>query len=802
MSIADSDHRIELPKGTILGNDYRIEEFLGRGGFGLTYKAADLARDEMPVAIKQFAPMLKGEDVPMVVSKHLVDSILIEAVAQQKLSGHPSIPRMLHAFPERGTAFLVMEWVQGRPLHGVAQALRMVEPKYVSKYFGDVLLGIRHIIENKLVHRDISPNNIMIQFERNITKGTAKLIDFGTVGVIGESSPFNQPLAIGTPPFIAPERLRGEAGGPWSDLYSAAVSMLSVFCPEEMIPQGEGDKPALEHFEILDIMAQSAVPEPIAEVICLATVTDPKVRWENMNRIWSLLANHHPEMDDTGWGRQSSVDNWGMASGRKMKMYIDPRRNRLQRALIQSFDTARFHYDNVTPQIPLKNGKLLQNPAQSKIALARAEALVNVLLGREIVVPAGQVAESPAFMCIFSEIYDAYTDLIKTGKIPESFEWRPFRLAIEDPTWKDYVGFTKNYRYTGAPTVILRDAGVDEKSQESKGQRINAMVQLFVNEQYAQLGAERRDTKAAYGIDFGVFARNVRNYFRSDVSVFRQEGKHGALDHSYAEMYRKRVFDEGVSGAGLADAKKVRGIVNDIEKMLMEERCSHLRGNWYFYAKRFEHVWPLVRGYFDTLLFLSLTDQYNVDHVSLISQEMEYGAFDHSLVLGPRFSSNFFETDPMSQLYGKINGLFPDKGWGVDWLEVLSLYSNPAFRESVLRLNAAFYSNDIRFYAESLHQHVEIVNKNLPTSININHEDGSVTLQNTANGRQDVVHQTSDPVLTDEKNAAAATDNATSVNRGFVAPLINKLDVRLLTQDDTMVYYALKPYKMFASVMC
>jgi len=803
-----SDNRIPLERDTVVGRHFKILNLAGKGSFGLIYKAKDIKNGKI-VAVKEFYPEIfspqnndkndfRSKDVRInPIDKYHIDSMLGEAISQEKISHHPSIAQMLYAFPENNSVYIVMEWINGAPISFVSSIIKKYKKSLCEYFFGkifyEIISGIIYIYENKLTHRDISPNNVMIEFDKKIIDGSAKLIDFGSVGFMDKYRVQSQYSRVGTSLFMAPEDSGTKSEfGPWSDLYSAAMTMLYAICPNEFSCKED----IFEAQDIAVVIKKYFTNNSnLAKALELALQHDYKKRWQDFGEIISLLPKG---ANDKYIGNKTKAT----LTINDLNIYHDirPDFNRYQRCLLQTFDTARFQRKENVPQIKMESGALLESDPKSKIALARAEALINFLLGREIIVPAGQVADSPAFMCIFYEVVNAYNYLVDNKIIPQSLQWRPFRLALEQPEWNDYAGFVKNYKYTGAPTVILADSGNDAKEFKKNEEIITDLIKLFAENEFKKLGENRPDTKHFYGIDYGVFAKLVKSYFKRDVSVFKHRDSFGNLSNDYASVYRGRVFDETVTGNGLDIARGYGGLVNHIEEELASQECGHLRGNWYLYAKKFQEAWPLIRGYFDSRLFLSLASQYNVDHISLISQELEYGKFDHSLVLGPRFSNNFFESDNMAKLYSKIKTIFPDSNWSIDWIEIISIYSNEKFVESVKAMNRYYYENDIETYAELLAKHVEIVNEIFSDILILEKETGALKILSAHEGEKQIIHASNEPVLLDTEYGENAKKNALSYYEAYKSMLTNKLDVRLLLQQDSILFYSLKPYKMVATI--
>lgn len=212
---------IALPKGYAL-NEYRIESMLGMGGFGLTYLAVD-SNLNLRVAIKEFLP---GELVQRCEnqsvrpkSESMADIFkwgLIRFLDESRTLAsfrHPNIVRVMRFFEANQTAYMVMEFVAGQPLHEWIQGRRPLTEQAVTSIALPLLDGLDVIHQAKYLHRDIKPNNIFVRDD-----GAPVLIDFGSARMTSANTDIT---SIVTPGFAPLEQYHSHGNqGPWSDLYS------------------------------------------------------------------------------------------------------------------------------------------------------------------------------------------------------------------------------------------------------------------------------------------------------------------------------------------------------------------------------------------------------------------------------------------------------------------------------------------------------------------------------------------------------------------------------------------------------
>ena len=220
-----SDRRDALPQGCVL-RDYTVQEVLGHGGFGIVYKARHNELDQV-VAIKEYLPsefaVREGATVRAKSADcetYFADGLRRfrkEAQALIDFQRHPSTVACSEFFRANGTAYLVMEYVDGQPL---SQVLREREAASEPFTESDLLAiavplaeGLAHIHKAGVIHRDIKPGNILV---RRADRQPV-LIDFGAAKqAVAEHS---RSLAPYTEGYAALEQVADGRLGPWTDLY-------------------------------------------------------------------------------------------------------------------------------------------------------------------------------------------------------------------------------------------------------------------------------------------------------------------------------------------------------------------------------------------------------------------------------------------------------------------------------------------------------------------------------------------------------------------------------------------------------
>lgn len=194
---------------------YLLEELISRGGMASVFRATD-TRTGTQVAIK--VPHPEAECDPV-----LFDRFQREAEVGRKLD-HPGIVKVL-AGEKRSRVYMVLEWVEGRPLRGLldeegALAFAGALPLAVA-----VCEALQYMHSEGVLHRDLKPENIMIGAD-----GGIKIIDFGIAALAGARRLTfgNFSRRFGTPHYAAPEQVKGKRGDARTDVYQLGVIVYEM----------------------------------------------------------------------------------------------------------------------------------------------------------------------------------------------------------------------------------------------------------------------------------------------------------------------------------------------------------------------------------------------------------------------------------------------------------------------------------------------------------------------------------------------------------------------------------------------
>ncbi len=225
-------HRLALPVGYRL-HWYQIESVLGQGGFGITYLARDTNLNQ-PVAIKEFLPSdlaIRTHDssVEPLSDGHTdtfgwgLKRFVTEAQTLAKFR-HPNIVLVYSVFEANNTAYMVMEYVEGRTLEDALRFKRIEGEAEFRRIILALLDGLDLIHKEGFIHRDIKPENIYLRDD-----GTPVLLDFGSArqAVGGKTRTLTALVSPGYAPYeqYDSSRQSEDKQGPWTDIYALGATL-------------------------------------------------------------------------------------------------------------------------------------------------------------------------------------------------------------------------------------------------------------------------------------------------------------------------------------------------------------------------------------------------------------------------------------------------------------------------------------------------------------------------------------------------------------------------------------------------
>jgi len=270
----------ELATGSIFAGRYQIIEELGKGGMGKVYKAQDTDLKEK-VAIKLLKPEIAAD-------KKTIERFRNELKFARKIR-HKNVCQMYDLNKEEGTHYITMEYVDGKNLKSMIRMMGQLSSGKTISIAKQVCEGLTEAHRLGVVHRDLKPQNIMVDEE-----GNARIMDFGIARSLKTKGITATGVMIGTPEYMSPEQVEGKEVDQRSDIYSLGVILYEMVTGR--VPF-EGDTPftiGVKHKseqpkDPKELNTQ--LPEDLNLVILRCLEKDREKRYQSAGEVRSELIN-------------------------------------------------------------------------------------------------------------------------------------------------------------------------------------------------------------------------------------------------------------------------------------------------------------------------------------------------------------------------------------------------------------------------------------------------------------------------------------------------------------------------------
>ena len=269
---------IGLNTGTILAGRYYIIEELGRGGMGRVYKVFDREIKEK-VALKLLRPEIAADE-------KMTERFRNELKFARKII-HKNICRMYDFNKEDETMYITMEYVSGEDLKSSVTRMGPLSAGKTIFVAKQICEGLAEAHKLDVVHRDLKPQNIMIDRAGNI-----RIMDFGIARSIQAKGITATGMMIGTPEYMAPEQVEGKEIDQRTDIYSLGIILFELLTG---IVPFEGDTPisvAIKHLNEKVPEPKTinpGIPEDMNKVVLKCLEKDRKKRYINVEELLSEL---------------------------------------------------------------------------------------------------------------------------------------------------------------------------------------------------------------------------------------------------------------------------------------------------------------------------------------------------------------------------------------------------------------------------------------------------------------------------------------------------------------------------------
>lgn len=264
--------------GQVLGNRYRIEERIGGGGMSVVFRATDLqlGRD---VAVKVMRNHLAADE-------DFVRRFWREAQNAAALS-HPNLVKIYDVGRDGENCFIVMELITGRTLKQMIQEQGPLPVDQAVKIAEQILDALGHAHEQKIIHRDVKPHNVLIARD-----GTVRVTDFGIARATTTDTVTHTGSILGSAHYFSPEQANGYPANEKSDLYSLGVVLYEMVTGR--VPF-QGESPitvAIKHIREAVTPASALnqeVPAELDQIIGEAMAKEPEERFEDAAEMRAAL---------------------------------------------------------------------------------------------------------------------------------------------------------------------------------------------------------------------------------------------------------------------------------------------------------------------------------------------------------------------------------------------------------------------------------------------------------------------------------------------------------------------------------
>ena len=280
-----------LKAGSMLDNRYLVGNVLGEGGFGITYVGIDTVLD-IKVAIKEYYPTgmvsrdlgessrvftLSNSDANDIFA-HGKKHFLSEARILAKLSDEAGIVNVTNFFEANNTAYIIMEYLDGKNLGEYIKSVGQISYDNAVCLLMPVMISLGKLHDAGMLHRDISPDNIML------VGNDVKLIDFGAAKDFSDEKSFSLMLKPGYAPVE--QYMRHGEQGPWTDIYALCATIYKCITgstPDDSVTRNYED----------DVKSPSQLGieiDPLFEkVLMKGLAIKKKDRWQDINDLISAL---------------------------------------------------------------------------------------------------------------------------------------------------------------------------------------------------------------------------------------------------------------------------------------------------------------------------------------------------------------------------------------------------------------------------------------------------------------------------------------------------------------------------------
>ncbi len=269
-----------LSKGQKINDRYEIVKSIGEGGMANVYLANDTILDRK-VAVKVLRGDLSSDD-------RFIRRFQREALSVSNLS-HPNIVEVYDVGEEDGQYYIVMEFIDGKTLKQLLKKRGSLTLTEVIDIMTQLTDGIAHAHESYIIHRDIKPQNIMIEDD-----GKIKITDFGIAMALNATQLTQTNSVMGSIYYLPPEQASGKTATVKSDIYSLGILMYELLTGTVPFRGDNAVEIAIKHMndKIPSIRKQNpAIPQSVENILLKAAAKNPRNRYDSAREMHDDLVH-------------------------------------------------------------------------------------------------------------------------------------------------------------------------------------------------------------------------------------------------------------------------------------------------------------------------------------------------------------------------------------------------------------------------------------------------------------------------------------------------------------------------------
>ena len=267
-----------LETGKTLNGRYKIQSLIGTGGMAAVYLAKDLILDRL-VAIKVLRLDFRQNNDAMRRFRR-------EALSATQLT-HPNIVGVYDVGQSQEMNYIVMEYVEGTDLKDYIRQRGALHPIEAVRIMLQIVSAIAAAHQNRIIHRDIKPQNILIDREGNV-----KITDFGIAVALSDTSLTQTNTLLGSVHYLSPEQARGGMATIQTDIYALGIVLYELLTGRVPFDGESAVSIALKHFQepLPPVVNPTAmVPQSLENIVLKATAKDPMNRYRSCYEMFQDL---------------------------------------------------------------------------------------------------------------------------------------------------------------------------------------------------------------------------------------------------------------------------------------------------------------------------------------------------------------------------------------------------------------------------------------------------------------------------------------------------------------------------------